>query len=179
MNELKFNIHSAPLYPRHPHLLSWVGALSPRRACPLPRLQGWCSPRPPGHVGRPGRKDGRRPAIWGGKRRAKTTVNLERARECGSLERRANSQPRVDDDGVGLDGEAKDPGVFRCVPEDHLLALGVLLGEQADLWNAVVLKVKQTDQECVNCASIMVDMTVFILITSSGNWNWKETSNIL
>lgn len=51
-----------------------------------------------------------------------------------------NSQPCVDDDGVGFDGEAEDPGVLRGVSEDHLLALGVLLGEQADFWNAVVLR---------------------------------------
>lgn len=51
-----------------------------------------------------------------------------------------NSQPSINDDGVRLDGEAKDPGVFRRVSEDDLLPLGVLFWEKADVRNTVVLK---------------------------------------
>jgi len=51
-----------------------------------------------------------------------------------------HSQARVDDDGVGLDGEPKDPGILRGVPEHHFLPLCVLLWEKTDVWHAVVLR---------------------------------------
>ena len=50
------------------------------------------------------------------------------------------SQAGVDDDGVGFNWEAEDAGVLARVPERHLLPLGVLLREQADLRNTVVLE---------------------------------------
>ena len=46
------------------------------------------------------------------------------------------SQAGVDDDGVGFNWEAEDAGVLAR----HLLPLGVLLREQADLRNTVVLE---------------------------------------
>ncbi len=51
-----------------------------------------------------------------------------------------NSQPSVNDDRVSLDGEAKNPGIFRCVSEDDLFPLCVLFREKTDFWDAVVLK---------------------------------------
>lgn len=90
-----------------------------------------------------------------------------RAVSVDPLKCRANSQPRVDDDGVGFDGEAKNPGVFRCVPEDHLLPLGVLLGEQADFWDAVVLR---WSRETLFTSPEVYQYTFFfIFIASSGN----------
>ena len=51
-----------------------------------------------------------------------------------------NSQAGVNDDRVGFDGEAKDPGVFGRISEDDLLPLCVLLWEQTDFWDAVILR---------------------------------------
>lgn len=61
------------------------------------------------------------------------------------------SQPSVDDDGVRLDGEAKDPGVVRRVSEDDLLPLCVLLREQTDFWDAVVLRGGKEGKALVLC----------------------------
>ena len=61
-----------------------------------------------------------------------------------------NSQPSVNDDRGGLDGEAEDPGVVGSVSEDDLLPLGVFFWEKADFWDAVVLREdrKQTFMSC-------------------------------
>lgn len=62
-----------------------------------------------------------------------------------------NSQSCVDDDGIGFNGEAVDPRVLRRVSEHHFLTLGVLLGEQTDLRDAVVLNGEHhrtSDQSC-------------------------------
>lgn len=60
------------------------------------------------------------------------------------------SQSGIDDDGVSLDGEAKNPGIFGCISEDDFLALCILLWEKTDIWDAVVLRTEGTESESIH-----------------------------
>lgn len=114
-----------------------MDALIPRRAVPPPRPQDWSTPPPPGHEVPPQRRVVQIRAIC-----VNTTSDMGSKvshRNVGTLLRVQYSQSSVNDDGVGLDREAENPGIFRCIPEDDLLALCVLLREKADFRDAVVL----------------------------------------
>lgn len=51
-----------------------------------------------------------------------------------------NSQSSINDDRVGFNGEAENPGIFRSISEDDLLPLSIFFWEKTDFWDAVVLR---------------------------------------